>query len=146
MVHSTSKPPPPPVIHCLYILYFGKGGGGEEVREKVPYIQNTVRIITDKLFPVENNANVRRKMYMCGSVTGVSSTDGFFYKLTSIILNFNMWECKLKKKVPSIATVRTEFFYMFGNVLLNSGKLTELAAHSNVPSCRRWRAGEHGRG
>jgi hypothetical protein len=23
------------VIHCLHILYFGKGGRGEEVREKV---------------------------------------------------------------------------------------------------------------
>jgi hypothetical protein len=39
-----------------------------------------------------------------------------------------------------------EFFYMFDNGLLNSGKLTELAMHSNVPPCRRWRAGEHGRG
>ncbi len=63
-----------------------------------------VRIITDDFFPAENNANVRRKLYMCGSVTGVPLADGFFYKLTSIILNFNMWECKSKKKIPSIAT------------------------------------------
>jgi hypothetical protein len=70
----------------------------------------------------------------------------FFYKLTSIILNFNMWECKLKKKIPSIATVRSEFFYMFDNVLSNSGKLKELASHCNISPCRRWRAGEHGRG
>jgi hypothetical protein len=111
-----------------------------------PYIQNTVRLMTDELFPAENNANLRKKMYMCGSVVGVSSIDGLFYKLTSVILNYNMWECKIKKKIPSIATVRLEFFYMFANVLMNSGKLTELAAHSNVPSCRRWRAGEHGRG
>jgi hypothetical protein len=33
--------------------------------------------------------------------------------VTSIILNFNMWECKLKRKIPCIATVRSEFFFMY---------------------------------
>jgi hypothetical protein len=46
-----------------------------------PYIQNTVRIITDEFFPAENNANVRRKMYMCGSVIGVPLADGFFLQI-----------------------------------------------------------------
>jgi hypothetical protein len=63
-----------------------------------------------------------------------------------ILLNFNMWECRMKKKIPCIATVRSEFFYLFNNVVSNSSKLSELAAHSNVSACRRWRAGEHGRG
>jgi hypothetical protein len=39
MVYNTTQPPPPspPATHCLYILcvYFGKGGRGGEVREKV---------------------------------------------------------------------------------------------------------------
>jgi hypothetical protein len=99
---------------CTFCL---KAGAAVPAREDFihvfydcPYIQNTVRTITDEFFPHENNINVRRRMYMCGSVTGVPLADGFFYKLTSIILNFNMWECKLKKKIPSIATVRSEFF------------------------------------
>jgi hypothetical protein len=84
---------------------------------------------------------------MCGSVAQArTAADGFFYKLTSILLNFNMWECRMKKKIPSIATVRSEFFYLFNNVVSVSAKLSELAAHSNVSACRRWRAGEHGRG
>jgi hypothetical protein len=111
-----------------------------------PHIANTVRLITDELFPVNNDANVRRKMYMCGSVAHARASDGFFYKLTSILLNFNMWECRNKKKIPGIATVRSEFFYLFNNVVSNSSKLSELAAHSNVSACRRWRAGDHGRG
>jgi len=37
-------------------------------------------------------------MYMSGIVTNLSAADSFFYKVTSIILNFNMWECKIKKK------------------------------------------------
>jgi hypothetical protein len=135
---------------CTFCL---KAGAAVPAREDFihvfydcPYIQNTVRTITDEFFPHENNVNVRRRMYMCGSVTSVPLADGFFYKLTSIILNFNMWECKLKKKIPSIATVRSEFFYMFDHVLSNSGKLKEIASHCNVPPCRRWRAGEHGHG
>jgi hypothetical protein len=40
-----------------------------------PYIQNTVRLMTDELFPAENNANLRKKMYMCGSVTGFLQID-----------------------------------------------------------------------
>jgi hypothetical protein len=55
-----------------------------------PYIVNTVRLITDELFPVNNDANVRRKMYMSGSVAQARAADSFFYKLTSILLNFNM--------------------------------------------------------
>ncbi len=38
MVYNTTQhPPTPAATHCLYILYvyFGKGGGVEEVREKV---------------------------------------------------------------------------------------------------------------
>jgi hypothetical protein len=135
---------------CTFCL---RAGAADPAREDFihvfydcPYIRNTVRTITDEFFPHENNVNVRRRMYMCGSVTGVPPADGFFYKLTSIILNFNMWECKLKKKIPSIATVRTEFFYLFDNVLSNSVKLKEIASHCNVPPCRRWREGEHGRG
>ncbi len=108
------------------------------------YFANTVRLITDDLFPVNNDANVRRKMYMCGSVAQARATDSFFYKLTSILLNFNMWECRMKKKIPCIATVRSEFFYLLNNIVSNSGKLSELAAHSNVSACRRWRAGEQG--
>jgi hypothetical protein len=112
-----------------------------------PYIANTVRLITDELFPANNDVNVRRKMYMCGSVAQArTAADSFFYKLTSILLNFYMWECRMKKKIPSIATVRSEFFYLFNNVVSVSGKLSELAAHSHVSACRRWRAGEHGRG
>jgi hypothetical protein len=87
---------------CTFCL---KAGAAVPAREDFihifydcPYIQNTVRLMTDELFPAENDANVRRKMYMCGSVTGVSSIDGLFYKLTSVILNYNMWECKIKKK------------------------------------------------
>ncbi len=135
---------------CVFCL---KAGGAVPAREDFihvfydcPYIQNTVRTIIDELFPVNNDANNRRRMYMCGSVTNARAADSLFYKVTSIILNFNMWECRLKKKIPSIATVRSEFFYMFNNVVSNSCKLKELAAHSNVPACRRWRAGEHGRG
>jgi hypothetical protein len=83
---------------------------------------------------------------MSGIVTNLPAADNFFYKVTSIILNFNMWECKLKRKIPSIAAVRSEFFYVFNNVLSNSPKLKELALLSNIPPCRRWRVGEHGRG
>jgi hypothetical protein len=111
-----------------------------------PYIQNTVRTITDELFPESNDVNTRRRMYMAGIVTNVPVVDSFLYKLTSIILNFNQWEFKIKKKIPSIATVRLEFFYMFNNVLSNNGNLRELATHSNISPCRRWRAGEHGFG
>jgi hypothetical protein len=136
---------------CTFCL---KAGSAVPAREDFihvfydcPYIANTVRLITDELFPANNDVNVRRKMYMCGSVAQArTAADSFFYKLTSILLNFNMWECRMKKKIPSIATVRSEFFYLFNNVVSVSGKLSELAAHSHVSACRRWRAGEHGRG
>jgi hypothetical protein len=135
---------------CIFCL---KAGAALPAREDFihvfydcPYIQNTVRMVTTELFPPSNEDHVKRRMYMSGIVTNLSAADSFLYKLTSIILNFNMWECKLKKKIPCIATVRSEFFYVFDNVLSNSFKLREMALLSNIPPCRRWRAGEHGRG
>jgi hypothetical protein len=135
---------------CVFCL---KAGATVPAREDFihvfydcPYILNTVRMVTTELFPPSNEDHVKRRMYMSGIVTNLSAADNFFYKVTSIILNFNMWECKLKKKIPSIATVRSEFFYVFDNVLSNSPKLKEMTLLSNIPPCRRWRAGEHGRG
>jgi hypothetical protein len=79
---------------CTFCL---KAGSAVPAREDFihvfydcPYIANTVRLITDELFPVNNDANVRRKMYMGGSVAHARASDGFFYKLTSILLNFKI--------------------------------------------------------
>ncbi len=102
--------------------------------------------ITEELFPRTDDVNVKRQMYMAGIVQNASGTESLLYKLTSIILNFNMWECKLRKKIPGIATVRNDLFYILNKILANNGKLFTLAINCNIPVCRLWRAGEHGRG
>jgi len=70
---------------CTFCL---KAGAAVPAREDFihifydcPYIRNTVNTITDEFFPAENDANVRRKMYMSGSVTRVSSADSFFLQI-----------------------------------------------------------------
>ncbi len=110
-----------------------------------PSINRVVLQITEELFPRTDDVNVKRQMYMAGIVQNASATESLLYKLTSIILNFNMWECKLRKKIPGIATVRNDLFYMLNNILVNNGKLFTLAINCNIPVCRLWRAGEHGR-
>ena len=85
-------------------------------------------------------------MYMSGTVRNVCGTESLLYKLTAIILNFNMWEYRSKKRVPGYATIKDDFFYLFNNIVSNKGALALYATNSNNLLCRSWRERYHGRG
>jgi hypothetical protein len=43
----------------------------------------------------------RKATYFTGIVRGAGKIDGFFYLLTTVLVNYTMWQFCLKKSVPS---------------------------------------------
>jgi hypothetical protein len=89
----------------------------------------------------------RKKLcYMTGTVDAYQKTDSFFYMLTAILINYTVWQSKLKSIIPGIASLSNEVDYIFYMVCFTSKKIENLAITSNCPICRRWRNGQYGRG
>jgi hypothetical protein len=79
-------------------------------------------------------------------VRGVGKTDGFFYLLTAILVNYTMWQFRLKKIVPSIASMLEDVENLFDMCVNVSQKISVIVIESNSPICRRWTARHHRRG
>jgi hypothetical protein len=94
----------------------------------------------------EINEDKSRLGCLTGIYDNTPGVDSFFYILTSIFLNYTIWQCKQRKTVPSLATLLNEVDSYFLNTTNVSNKITEMAKASNAPVCRRWREYGHGRG
>jgi len=111
-----------------------------------PYILPLVTRAYDTYFRHRLDESQKKLCYMTGSVATYQKNDAFFYMLTSILINYTVWQWKLKKMIPSIATLTTEVDYLFFSICDISKKIENMALMSATPLCRRWRDGRHGRG
>jgi hypothetical protein len=66
--------------------------------------------------------------------------------LTSILLNYVLWQCRIKRLLPSTVTVLFDIDFMFDNICTISSRIRVLALTNNSLLCRRWRTNGHGRG
>jgi hypothetical protein len=109
-------------------------------------IRNTCNRTFDLLFPADPDPVSRKITYFTGTVRGVGKTDGFFYLLTAILVNYTMWQFRLKKIVPSIASMLEDVENLFDMCVNVSQKISVIVIESNSPICRRWTARHHRRG
>jgi hypothetical protein len=65
--------------------------------------------------------------------------DRFFGVLTSLLINFAIWQYKLKKKIPSIASLSLDIDTLFDQITFASNKIRGWATNNGTPICRRWR-------
>jgi hypothetical protein len=111
-----------------------------------PYIIPLVTRAYEIYFKHRLDEAKKKLCYMTGTVVTYQKNDGFFYVLTSTLINYTVWQWKLKNMIPSIATLTNEVDYMFYSICFTSKKIENMAVTSNCPICRRWREGGHGRG
>jgi hypothetical protein len=102
--------------------------------------------VARELFPPTNALDSKKLWCMTGLVPVNNSTDRFFYVLTSILFNFVLWQCKIKRLLPSTVTVLQDIDFSFGNICSLSRRIHTLAEINNSLLCRRWRENRHGRG
>jgi hypothetical protein len=111
-----------------------------------PYINPLVNRAFEVYFRLRLDETQKKLCYMTGSVATYQKNDSFFYLLTAILINYTVWQWKLKNMVPSIATLTNEVDYFFNLICFTSKKIENMAIASNCLICRRWRNGDHGRG
>jgi hypothetical protein len=111
-----------------------------------PFIMPLVTRAYEIYFRHRLDETQKKLCYMTGTVATFHKNDSVFYMLTSILINYTVWQWKLKKMIPSIATLTTEVDYLFFSICATSKKIENMALMSVTPLCRRWRDGRHGRG
>jgi hypothetical protein len=70
----------------------------------------------------------------------------FFTVLNVLLLNYVVWQFRLKKIIPGLATLELEIDTLFSGVMNVSKKWSETAINSDASICRRWREQQHRRG
>ncbi len=85
------------------------------------------------------------RLYINGDQT-LFNGDQTLYLLTATLINYTIWQWRLKKLIPSIASVKNDVDFLFECIADASKTIKNLAINSGIPICRRWRAGRYGRG
>jgi hypothetical protein len=109
-------------------------------------IRNTCNRVSDILFPMDPDPVSCKLTYFTGIVRGAGKIDGFFYLLTAVLVNYTIWRFRMKKIVPSIASILEDVDNLFDMCVWVSHKISETVSDANSPICRRWTARHHGRG
>jgi exonuclease III len=110
------------------------------------FLNNTVKSFALTMLRDEADEGKKRLGCFTGLYDAVSAKDNFFYSLTAILLNYTVWRFRIKKLIPSLATLCHEVDYLFNSICYCSKKISDLASTSGTPLCRRWREHGHGRG
>jgi hypothetical protein len=109
-------------------------------------IRNTCNRVSEILFPMDPDPLSRKATYFTGIVRGAGKINGFFYLLTAVLVNYTVWQFRMKKIVPSIASILEDVDNLFDMCVWVSNKISETVSEANSPICRRWTARHHGRG
>ncbi len=133
--------------------FFVKSNASEPAREdfahvfyECTYISNTRNRAFEAFFPEDPDPASKKLTYLTGIVRNASKNDKFFYLLTSMLINYVMWQFRMKKIVPSIASLTEDVENLFDMCVCVSKKIFDSVTDAFSPICRRWRARHHGRG
>jgi hypothetical protein len=111
-----------------------------------PFIRPVCENIFTTYYNVRVNDLDRKKIFFTGMVDTLHNGDQTLYLLTATLINYTIWQWRLKKLIPSIASVKNDVDFLFECIADASKTIENLAINSGIPICRRWRAGRYGRG
>jgi hypothetical protein len=136
-----------------YCTFCVKSNAAQPAREDFVHIfydcdriRNTCNRVYEALFPMDPDPVSRKATYFTGIVRGAGKTDGFFYLLTAVLVNYTVWQFRMKKIVPSLASILEDVDNLFDMCVWVSKKISDTVSDANSPICRRWTARHHGRG
>jgi hypothetical protein len=112
-----------------------------------PAFMQVAKSVILALFEVNYDSNLEnsRLIRTIGYVPDATAVQHFFNTLTSLFFNYLTWTYKLKRAIPSVATVLMDIDCLFAEAV-NCRKLQNLALTCNSIVCRRWRSNGGRRG
>jgi hypothetical protein len=134
---------------CTFCVRSGSANPQRESFSHIFYDCPQIAVVRNRAFstyfPPVANENEKRLCYMSG-IARNAGDDRFIFILTAVLINYTVWQYKLKKIVPSIASVTMDVDNLFESAVSVSDSLKEVASTNASPLCRRWAAARHGRG
>jgi hypothetical protein len=102
---------------CIFCIKSGNRVPHREEFLHVFYLCDSVLRLRDnvarELFPPTNAPDSEKLWCMTGLVPVNNSTDKFFYVLTAVLFNYVLWQCKIKRILPSTVTVLQDIDFSF---------------------------------
>ena len=112
-----------------------------------PAIMQTIsgvwRVFFNKNF--SNTDNGTRLFKTTGITVDTNGPDLFFNMLTTLLINFITWQFKIRRSIPSVATMSMEIDNLFSTIVTFPSLYNEALTHPSIV-CRRWRNGGSRRG
>jgi len=87
----------------------------------------------------------RRKYLFTGFSGEEAEADAEVATLFNLLFMYNVWQCKLARKIPSFLTVGKNMLTIFDNIVSVSKRLQDTVDTDMSVACREWRD-RHGRG
>jgi hypothetical protein len=104
-----------------------------------PEIADVINKYVSKYHGINVQNDEKKNVLFTGTIDRVWSLDAVVGSLFNIILCFNIWQCRLEKKIPSFSTIEESALTIFDGSLNLSLYLSEIAITSQSPLCRLWR-------
>jgi len=96
-----------------------------------------VRLLREFFPELVLNIDSRRKFFFTG-IYNEDNTINIFMQIVALTCQYIIWECKLKKKLPSYRSFKLEFFYMLKGMDLCTNFLRLERNKINFLLCRDW--------
>jgi hypothetical protein len=130
-----------------------KAKSGVAMREDFPHIFLDcpyIRPVCDRVYNTYFNIRLdearKRRCFFTGLTENFYNGDNTLNVLTATLINYTLWQWRIKKIIPSVVSITNDVDFLFECVTNVSKKVENLAINSGTPICRRWRAGNYGRG
>jgi hypothetical protein len=137
---------------CVFCVKAKKANPGREdfnhMFVSCPVLERPLSIYFMRNFNIRydtGNVNLRF-LKLTGLLDNVPVKKKFFTVLNILLLNYVLWQARIKKIIPSITTLDLEIDTLFAGFLDASKKWNEAATNSDTFICRRWREQRAGRG
>jgi hypothetical protein len=137
---------------CVFCVKAKKVNPGREDFDHMfmlcPVLETPIALYFMQNFNVRydtGNENLRI-LKLTGLQDNVPVKKKFFTVLHILLLNYVLWQSRLRKSIPSITTLCLEIDTLFAGFIDASKKWTLAATNSDASICRRWREQRQGRG
>jgi hypothetical protein len=111
-----------------------------------PETDKTLKGFEDKYFNFINTSDERLTFWFLGSIkTNPKFENNLFLRMTMIVIQFFIWECKLNKRVQSLSSCLNFYFYHMEILRKVNKKLQYNMGKTDLDLCRYWNS-ERGRG
>jgi hypothetical protein len=121
----------------MYFLSYNQQAvsGTGKFRALVFFVSSDTRY-TEKILSKIITKDLTAEIFFTGSGVPGNEKENVPFSLALDILRYILWQCKLNKKIPTIAHVSDKDNYLINDIRTSSKEMSELYEHCTMFTCR----------